>query len=134
MADDQIDEGAAILGNEEEHGPDRQYIVERRSSEAAGAGLGTESWPPSTSGGDGDDDGVADIGSTDIDILRTVWSNEKAAPEILRFEAELVERVQEQILLMASNLSFLSSFTSLSALEVQTSVQKNGNANLKHEM
>ncbi|XP_020596513.1 DNA replication complex GINS protein SLD5 isoform X1 [Phalaenopsis equestris] len=37
---------------------------------------------------------------TDVDLLKRAWRNEKAAPEILQFEAGLVQRVREQIQLL----------------------------------
>lgn len=40
------------------------------------------------------------ISTTDADLLKRAWRNEKAAPEILRFEAALVQRSREQIELM----------------------------------
>ncbi|KAL2613779.1 hypothetical protein R1flu_025471 [Riccia fluitans] len=38
--------------------------------------------------------------ASDVVLLRRVWQNEKCAPEILPYEASLVERVREQIQLM----------------------------------
>lgn len=46
-----------------------------------------------------DDDWTEDI-TNDVEVLKRVWRNEKAAPEILLFETLLVERVREQISLM----------------------------------
>jgi GINS complex subunit 4 len=40
----------------------------------------------------------------DVEVLKRVWRNEKSAPEILAYEALLVERVQEQVALMEDNL------------------------------
>ncbi|KAH0459305.1 hypothetical protein IEQ34_012119 [Dendrobium chrysotoxum] len=37
---------------------------------------------------------------TDVDLLKRAWRNEKAAPEILHFEAGLVQRAREQIQLL----------------------------------
>ncbi|KAL0919009.1 hypothetical protein M5K25_011073 [Dendrobium thyrsiflorum] len=37
---------------------------------------------------------------TDVDLLKRAWRNEKAAPEILQFEAGLVQRAREQIQLL----------------------------------
>lgn len=42
---------------------------------------------------------------SDVEILRRVWRNEKAAPEVLPYESLLVERVREQILLLEDTLS-----------------------------
>ncbi|KAH6557444.1 hypothetical protein KP509_1Z114700 [Ceratopteris richardii] len=43
--------------------------------------------------------------SSDVEILRRVWRNEKAAPEILPYEILLIQRIREQILLMEDTLS-----------------------------
>ncbi|GAU14998.1 hypothetical protein TSUD_47930 [Trifolium subterraneum] len=40
------------------------------------------------------------ISTTDVELLKRAWRNEKAAPEILRFESDLITRVREQIELM----------------------------------
>ncbi|KAL2650640.1 hypothetical protein R1flu_018768 [Riccia fluitans] len=42
--------------------------------------------------------------ASDVVLLRRVWQNEKCAPEILPYEASLVERVREQIQLMEENI------------------------------
>jgi len=47
------------------------------------------------------------IATTDVELLKRAWRNEKAAPEILRFESNLISRVKEQIQLMARNFSHL---------------------------
>ncbi|GFZ13895.1 hypothetical protein Acr_24g0000850 [Actinidia rufa] len=38
--------------------------------------------------------------TTDADLLKRAWRTEKAAPEILKIEADLVQRSREQIQLM----------------------------------
>ena len=43
---------------------------------------------------------AAEAATTDVELLRRAWRNEKAAPEILRFETPLVSRVREQIQLL----------------------------------
>ncbi|KAI9195114.1 hypothetical protein LWI28_011833 [Acer negundo] len=40
------------------------------------------------------------MSTTDIELLKTAWRNEKAALEILQFQAQLVKRGREQIQLM----------------------------------
>ncbi|CAH9120464.1 unnamed protein product [Cuscuta epithymum] len=40
------------------------------------------------------------VSTTDAELLKRAWRNEKGAPEILRFEAALVQRSREQIQLM----------------------------------
>ncbi|KAF8406082.1 hypothetical protein HHK36_008162 [Tetracentron sinense] len=40
------------------------------------------------------------IATTDVELLKRAWQNEKAAPEILQFQADLIRRSQEQIQLM----------------------------------
>ncbi|CAI9299701.1 unnamed protein product [Lactuca saligna] len=40
------------------------------------------------------------ISTTDADLLKRSWRNEKASPEILQFESSLVQRSREQIQLM----------------------------------
>lgn len=54
----------------------------------------------SGSGFSGMDDYESLISTTDAELLKRAWRNEKAAPEILRFEASLVQRSREQIQLM----------------------------------
>ncbi|KAL3510016.1 hypothetical protein ACH5RR_029417 [Cinchona calisaya] len=46
------------------------------------------------------DDYESLISTTDAELLKRAWQNEKAAPQILRFEAALVQRSREQIQLM----------------------------------
>ncbi|KAL4185624.1 hypothetical protein AMTRI_Chr10g231580 [Amborella trichopoda] len=45
--------------------------------------------------------------STDVELLKRAWRNEKASPEILRFEGPLVERVREQIELLEQTVEEL---------------------------
>ncbi|CAK8532562.1 unnamed protein product [Lathyrus sativus] len=40
------------------------------------------------------------LSTTDVELLKRAWRNEKAAPEILPFQSDLVTRVREQIELM----------------------------------
>ncbi|XP_031257753.1 DNA replication complex GINS protein sld5 isoform X2 [Pistacia vera] len=40
------------------------------------------------------------MSTTDVELLKTAWRNEKAAPEILQFQALLVKRAREQIQLV----------------------------------
>ncbi|XP_060668700.1 DNA replication complex GINS protein SLD5 isoform X2 [Ziziphus jujuba] len=44
------------------------------------------------------------ISMTDVERLKTAWRQEKAAPEILQFEAALIQRVREQIQLMEETI------------------------------
>ncbi|WOL16179.1 hypothetical protein Cni_G24961 [Canna indica] len=39
-------------------------------------------------------------GTTDVELLKQAWRNEKAAPEILKFQGPLVLRIREQIKLL----------------------------------
>jgi len=43
---------------------------------------------------------AAEAATTDVELLKRAWRNEKAAPEILRFDSPLVSRVREQIQLL----------------------------------
>ncbi|KAJ6429610.1 hypothetical protein OIU84_021085 [Salix udensis] len=43
------------------------------------------------------------ISTTDVELLKRAWRNEKAAPEILQFESSLVQRIKEQIELAEQN-------------------------------
>ncbi|BAF16530.2 Os05g0143400 [Oryza sativa Japonica Group] len=43
---------------------------------------------------------AAAAASTDVELLKRAWRNEKASPEILRFDSPLVSRVREQIQLL----------------------------------
>jgi len=65
---------------------------------ATGSGTGLDDWT----------EGSFDVGSSDVEILKRVWRNEKAAPDILPYEAHLIERVHEQILLMEDNTAEIS--------------------------
>ncbi|KAF9677201.1 hypothetical protein SADUNF_Sadunf08G0083200 [Salix dunnii] len=43
------------------------------------------------------------ISTTDVELLKRAWRNEKAAPEILQYESSLVQRIKEQIELAEQN-------------------------------
>jgi GINS complex subunit 4 len=43
---------------------------------------------------------AAEAATTDVELLKRAWRNEKAAPEILRFDSPLVSRVREQTQLL----------------------------------
>ena len=65
-------------------------------------GLGGEGGtppPPSGAygGAEGEDGGAGAGELTAVDLLRRAWLNEKAAPEVLGFKRELVERLQEEV-------------------------------------
>ncbi|RLN00588.1 DNA replication complex GINS protein SLD5 [Panicum miliaceum] len=47
---------------------------------------------------------AAEAATTDVELLRRAWRNEKAAPEILRFDTPLVSRVREQVQLLEETL------------------------------
>ncbi|PWA57257.1 DNA replication protein [Artemisia annua] len=53
------------------------------------------------------DDYESLISTTDADLLKRSWRNEKAAPEILKFEGSLVQRSREQIQLMEETVEEL---------------------------
>ncbi|KAK9074676.1 hypothetical protein SSX86_007274 [Deinandra increscens subsp. villosa] len=57
--------------------------------------------------GSGIDDYETLISTTDADLLKRSWRNEKAAPEILQFQASLVQRSREQIQLMEETVEEL---------------------------
>ncbi|KAH7573454.1 hypothetical protein JRO89_XS03G0152000 [Xanthoceras sorbifolium] len=44
------------------------------------------------------------MSTTDVELLKTASRNEKAAPEILQFQAQLVKRAREQIQLMEDTM------------------------------
>ncbi|GJM94561.1 hypothetical protein PR202_ga11216 [Eleusine coracana subsp. coracana] len=46
----------------------------------------------------------ASAATTDVELLKRAWRNEKAAPEVLRFDKDLVDRVREQIQLLEETL------------------------------
>nr|POE88625.1 dna replication complex gins protein sld5 [Quercus suber] len=52
----------------------------------------------------GMDDYETLISTTDVELLKKAWRNEKAAPEILRFETSLIQRIRGQIQLMEENI------------------------------
>lgn len=47
------------------------------------------------------------ISTTDVELLKRAWRNEKAAPEILPFEEALIKRAKEQIQLMVLFLNLI---------------------------
>ncbi|KAI7752740.1 hypothetical protein M8C21_028179 [Ambrosia artemisiifolia] len=57
--------------------------------------------------GSGVDDYETLISTTDADLLKRWWRNEKAAPEILQFQSSLVQRSREQIQLMEETVEEL---------------------------
>lgn len=50
-----------------------------------------------------EDDWTQEDIPNDVEVLKRVWRNEKAAPEILGYETLLVGRVREQLTLMVQN-------------------------------
>ncbi|MFS7977719.1 putative GINS complex protein Sld5, alpha-helical [Helianthus anomalus] len=56
---------------------------------------------------EGTDDYETLISTTDADLLKRSWRNEKAAPEILQFQSSLVQRSREQIQLMEETVEEL---------------------------
>ncbi|KAG0478439.1 hypothetical protein HPP92_013158 [Vanilla planifolia] len=50
--------------------------------------------------------------ASDVVLLKKVWRNEKAAPEILHFEAGLVQRAREQIQLLEETVEELTEIRS----------------------
>jgi GINS complex subunit 4 len=59
-----------------------------------------------------DEDSASAAATTDVELLKRAWRNEKAAPEILPFDSALVSRAREQIQLLVS-ISPLGPFTLL---------------------
>ncbi|CAI9097026.1 OLC1v1033317C1 [Oldenlandia corymbosa var. corymbosa] len=55
------------------------------------------------------DDYESLISTTDAELLKRAWRNEKAAPQILRYEAALVQRSREQIKLMEETVEEFTS-------------------------
>uniref|UniRef100_A0ACD5WMK3 Uncharacterized protein n=1 Tax=Avena sativa TaxID=4498 RepID=A0ACD5WMK3_AVESA len=51
-----------------------------------------------------DEDPSSAAATTDVELLKRAWRNEKAAPEILHFDAPLVSRAREQIQLLEETL------------------------------
>ena len=45
------------------------------------------------------------ISTTDVELLKRAWRNEKAAPEILQYESSLVQRIKEHIELASGTFS-----------------------------
>ena len=64
---------------------------------AYGGAGGTPPPPSGAYGGpeEGEEGGAGEL--TAVDLLRRAWLNEKAAPEVLGFKRELVERLQEEV-------------------------------------
>ncbi|XP_058723153.1 DNA replication complex GINS protein SLD5-like [Vicia villosa] len=56
-----------------------------------------------------EDDYNAMLSTTDVELLKRAWRNEKAAPEILPFQSDLIARVREQIELMEETVEEKSS-------------------------
>jgi GINS complex subunit 4 len=59
-----------------------------------------------------DEDSASAAATTDVELLKRAWRNDKAAPEILPFDSALVSRAREQIQLLVS-ISPLGPFTLL---------------------
>lgn len=57
------------------------------------------------------DDYESLISTTDAELLKRAWRNEKAAPQILKFEAALVRRSRELIQLMVPIFIFFFTFS-----------------------
>jgi GINS complex subunit 4 len=49
-----------------------------------------------------DEESASAAATTDVELLKRAWRNEKAAPEILHFDSALVSRAREQIQLLVS--------------------------------
>ncbi|KAJ8767504.1 hypothetical protein K2173_017548 [Erythroxylum novogranatense] len=49
------------------------------------------------------------ISTTDVELLKRAWRNEKAAPEILQYETALIQRIKEQIQLAEQNVEIFES-------------------------
>ncbi|KNA12431.1 hypothetical protein SOVF_126000 [Spinacia oleracea] len=47
------------------------------------------------------------MATSDVELLKRAWRNEKSAPEILQFQAPLVQRSREQIQFMVEPVIFL---------------------------
>lgn len=61
-------------------------------------------WGPFTQLEEGE--GRASIAeTTDVELLKRAWRNEKAAPEILKFESDLIQRSREQIQLLEDTVA-----------------------------
>lgn len=65
-------------------------------------GVGDYQMEPGAGEGSSTDDYESLISTTDAELLKRAWRNEKAAPEILKFEAALVQRSRQQIQLMVN--------------------------------
>ncbi|GAB4842995.1 hypothetical protein Ancab_012973 [Ancistrocladus abbreviatus] len=50
------------------------------------------------------DDYESLMATSDVELLKRAWRNEKGAPEILQFQADLVQRSREQIQLMEDTI------------------------------
>lgn len=50
------------------------------------------------------------IQTTDVELLKRAWRQEKAAPEILKFETDLITRLTGQIELVVGSFNFESIF------------------------
>ncbi|KAK6930298.1 GINS subunit, domain A [Dillenia turbinata] len=48
------------------------------------------------------------MATTDVELLKKAWRNEKASPEILRFQFNLIQRSREQIQLMEETVEELA--------------------------
>ena len=60
-------------------------------------------------------------GGGDVELLKKAWKNEKAAPDILPYEEDLVKRIQ-QLLEDAVGLAFLETMTFSSMCEVNGAI------------
>ncbi|XP_008791696.2 DNA replication complex GINS protein SLD5 [Phoenix dactylifera] len=69
------------------------------SGSGSGSGSGSERWSEGL-----ETEAAMAMETTDVELLKRAWRNEKAAPEILQFEAALVLRAREQIQLLEETL------------------------------
>lgn len=70
-----------------------ESVPERFMASGSGSGLWSQ---------EEEERAAAIAATTDVELLKRAWRNEKAAPEILHFESQLIQRSREQIQLLVS--------------------------------
>ncbi|KAF3642011.1 putative 1-acyl-sn-glycerol-3-phosphate acyltransferase PLS1-like [Capsicum annuum] len=88
-----------------------QYFVKKRKKkkkkrERKSIGLTMDSGDASRYSAGVEDYYESLLSTTDAELLKRAWRNEKAAPEILQYETALVQLAREQIQLMIENYAF----------------------------
>lgn len=95
-------------------------LVKLSNTMASGSGSasalgGTDEFPWTN-----DDSNILE--TTDVELLKKAWRNEKTSPEILHFQSDLVQRAREQIQLLVSVKQSINQPTYMLLFQIWTGV------------